>query len=292
MAVLDSARPADQRSGRTPITRYASKGCLYLILAVITVIMVTPLLWMLLSSFKPAAEIEALEIHLLPQEWTLRNYAGMAEVFNFPLYFRNSILIALLSVGSVTLVSSWMGFIFARFEFWGKRLVFMSLLATMIVPFTVTVIPLYLVIIRLGLQDTLWGLLLPGVVSPFGIFLMRQFIAEIPEELLDAARLDGCSDIRVYFQIILPLLRPPIAALSIFVFIGSWNDFLWPLIVLKSETWKPLSVGLALFADQYYIRTDLAMAAVTLSVIPVLIFYLILQRQFVRGISMTGLSGV
>jgi multiple sugar transport system permease protein len=273
-------------------SQLAGSGCLYAILVVVTIIMLTPLIWMALSSFKSMGEIEAIELQFFPQQWTLGNYSDMTQVFNFGLYFRNSLIIALLSVVLVCLVSSWMGFVFARFDFWGKKYVFMSFLATLMIPGTVTIIPLYVVILRLGLGDTLWGLILPGIVSPFGIFLMRQFIAEIPTDLLDAARIDGCSDFRIYFQIILPLIRPAIAALSIFVFIGSWDNFLWPLIVLSSETWKPLPLGLALFAEEYFTKTNLAMAGVTVSVIPVLIFYILLQRQFVRGISMTGLSGV
>ena len=254
--------------------------------------MATPLVWMVLSSFKSMGEIESVELTFFPEEWVLSNYAEMAEVFSVAQYYRNSILLAVISVIVVLFTSSWMGFVFAKFDFVGSRVLFVFILATMMIPQTVTLIPVYLIVYWLGMLDTIWGLFVPGAVSAFGIFLMRQFIATVPDDLLDAAKIDGCSDFRVYAQIVLPLIQPALAALAIFVFIGSWDSFLWPLVVLTRDTWRTLPLGLALFAEENYLRTNLSMAGATVSVVPVLIFYLIFQKQFVQGITMTGMAGV
>jgi len=182
------------------------------------------------------------------------------------------------------------GYVFAKFEFPGRNVIFLMILSTMMIPFAVTIIPLFLVIARIGWVDSHLALIIPGLYNAFGIFLMRQFTLGIPNELREAAIMDGCSEFRTYWSIILPQCKSALAALGIFTFMASWNDFLWPLIVLQSYKKFTLSVGLAMFSQQWWTNYGLSMAGATIAVIPVLIVFLIFQRQFIHGIVLTGLK--
>ena len=195
---------------------------------------------------------------------------------------------AVFRVFTTIFTSTLAGFIFAKYKFWGKDIIFGFILVQLMIPFQVVMIPGYLILVKLGLVDTLWGLVIPSMVDAFGIFLMRQFIEGIPNELMDAARIDGSSEFGIYWRIILPQLGPGIAALGIFTFMGTWNDYLWPLIVITTHEKRTLPLLLTWYNSQHGTRYDLTMAASILVLLPVLIVYAIFQRRFVRGITMTG----
>jgi multiple sugar transport system permease protein len=208
-------------------------------------------------------------------------------------YYRNSLTVSGLVTLSTLLTCSLAGYIFAKFDFFAKRVLFIVILATMMIPFQVIVIPIYIIFHSLKLLDSLWALIIPGLVSAYGIFLMRQFMKTIPSELIDAARIDGCSEFGIFWRVVIPLCKPALSALGIFTFMLSWDDFFWPLLVLQSEKNFTLPFGVYQFGSwmihgQY---TPLIMAIATMAMIPVLIVFLIGQRQFIEGITLTGLKG-
>jgi multiple sugar transport system permease protein len=258
-------------------------GCLFTLL---------PFVWMIGTSFKSSTEIIHLPPTLFPQNPTNQSYNTIFNDPNVPLarFYLNSIIVSACVVIMVLFTSSLVGFIFAKYRFWGKDFFFTIILATMMIPFQVLMIPAYLILVRLGLTDNLLGLIIPSMTSAFGIFLMRQFIESIPTELIDAARIDGCSEFGIYFQIILPQLGAALATLAIFQFMATWNDYLWPLIVITTTEKRTLPIMLSWYSTAIgrVSRYDLTMAASILVIFPVLIAYLIFQRWVVRGIALTG----
>jgi multiple sugar transport system permease protein len=203
-------------------------------------------------------------------------------------FYMNSIIVSIAIVFMVLFTSSLAGFVFAKYRFWGKDFFFTMILATMMIPFQVLMIPAYLILVKLGLVDNLMGLIVPSATSAFGIFLMRQFVESIPSELIDAARIDGSSEFGIYARIVLPQMGAALATLGIFQFMGTWNDYLWPLIVITSTEKRTLPIMLSWYSSQHGARADLTMAASILVIIPVLIAYFIFQRWVVRGIALTG----
>jgi len=245
---------------------------------------------MISTSFKVPSQIISYPPSLIPRPPTLRYYSRIFTELSFGTFFLNSGYISALTTLSTLFTSSLVGYVFAKFEFPGRNVIFLMILSTMMIPFAVTIIPLFLVIARIGWVDSHLALIIPGLYNAFGIFLMRQFTLGIPNELREAAIMDGCSEFRTYWSIILPQCKSALAALGIFTFMASWNDFLWPLIVLQSYKKFTLSVGLAMFSQQWWTNYGLSMAGATIAVIPVLIVFLIFQRQFIHGIVLTGLK--
>jgi multiple sugar transport system permease protein len=267
-----------------------SSGLIYLVLAIGAVVMLMPFYWTLITSIKIPSETITYPIVWIPSQITFTHFAKAWHA-NFPIYYRNSILVAAAVLVGNVLGSAMAGFIFAKYDFPLKNFLFYMVLATMMIPFAVLLIPLYYIVVQfLRLKDTLWAMIIPALISPFGIFLMRQFISTIPDELLDAARIDGASDTRTFWQIVLPLCTPALSALAIFHFIWIWNDFLWPLLVTDSDKSRTLPIGVVLFALPRWQQFNLIVAASVLVLLPLLIFYLIFQRAFVQGIVLTGLK--
>lgn len=256
--------------------------------------MVYPFVWLVLSSFKTGADIVRIPVTLLPETWTLSAYRMVTdpERVNLPRAYLNSIIVTTGTVVAVLFTSSLGGFVFARLDFPGRRVLFYFVLSTTMVPFLTLLIPLYIVMRELSLLNTLWGVWLPSIFSSFGIFLARQFIYGIPLDLYDAAKIDGSSDFGIYRNIILPLSRPLMSVLAIFTFLGSFNAYLWPLVVLNDEEKLVLPLILARMANRFG-GTDYqaVMAGSVLVSLPPLIIFLIFQRNFVRGIALTGLKG-
>jgi multiple sugar transport system permease protein len=249
-----------------------------------------PFLWMLSNSFKSSTEIVRLPPTLFPENPTLQSYRTIFTDPHVPLarFYLNSIIVTMSVTGLILFTSSLAGFVFAKYQFFGKNLLFTLTLATMMIPFQVVMIPLYLIISRLHLVDNLAGLIVPAGVSAFGIFLMRQFIESIPGELIDAARIDGASEIGIYGRVVLPQMGPALATLGIFQFMGTWNDYLWPLILITTTVRRTLPVMLTWYNSQHGSRYDLTMAASVLVILPILIVYFLFQRWIVRGIALTG----
>jgi multiple sugar transport system permease protein len=257
------------------------------------VITALPFLWMVLGSFKRTTEIFRVPPTLLPDVWIVRNYADLFTTRPFANWYANSLFIA----GSLTLLvlffSSLAGFGFGKYEFPGRAFLFNVLIASMIIPFGTILIPLYVYVNKMGLIDTYSALIVPFMAPAFGIFMMKQFMASIPSELLDSARIDGASEFDIYFRIVLPLLRPALGALTVFTFLGAWNNYLWPLVVLRDMVRYTLPVGLAtLRALQSGSKTEWGMilAGATLVTVPVVTIFVLMQRQFITGLTLGSIK--
>ncbi|MGH2557780.1 MAG: carbohydrate ABC transporter permease [Thermomicrobiales bacterium] len=251
--------------------------------------MVFPFVWMIASSLKHASDIYTLS--LVSDNPTLSNYREVLGDTEFVRWFGNSLLVAGITTVSVAFFDSLAGYTLARFNFPGRQVIFIMILSTLMVPTEMLVIPWYLMSIELHWADSYWGIMFPGVISAFGVFLMRQFFSTVPGELLDAARIDGFSEFGVFWKVALPLVKPAVAALCIFTFLGNWNAFLWPLIVTRSEEMRTLPVGIAFFSSEAGSAYHLIMTAAAMATIPVLVVFAIFQRQIIRGIALTGLKG-
>jgi len=250
--------------------------------------MVFPFVWMVSSSLKLPGDIYSLS--LIPPTFTLDNYRQVLEETEYIRWFINSLGIALVTTASVAFFDSLTGYALAKFQFPGKNIIFILILSTLMVPTEMLVIPWYVLAIDLHWTDSYWGIMFPGVISAFGVFLMRQFFSGVPNDLIDAARLDGFSEFRIFWKIAVPQVKPAIAALCIFTFLGNWNAYIWPLIVTRSEEMRTLPVGIAFFSSESGSSFHLIMAAAALATIPVLIVFLIFQRQIIKGIVLTGLK--
>jgi multiple sugar transport system permease protein len=244
---------------------------------------------MLATSLKGPREI--FELHFWPQVPTFDNFRQVLTTTQFPRWFLNSFVIAAVTTGSVAFFDSLTGYTLAKLRFPGRQVIFIVILSTLMIPTEMLVIPWYTMSVRLGWIDTYWGIMFPGLTSAFGVFLMRQFMTGVPDELLDAARIDGLSEFGLFARIALPLVRPALAALCIFTFLGNWNAFIWPLIVIQTPAMRTLPVGIALFSGEAGSAWHLIMAASSLAVLPVLAVFVILQRQIIEGVVLTGLRG-
>ncbi|MBA2595714.1 MAG: carbohydrate ABC transporter permease [Chloroflexia bacterium] len=273
--------------------RWLGNGLAWVALTLLGVFWMVPFLWMVSTSFKGIDEVYAFPPSFVPELLRWSNYVEAWQAVPFSRFFFNSLFVAAATTVAVVLTSSMAGYSFARLRYPGRDLLFLAYLATIMIPFPVLIIPLFILMRQLGLVDTLAGLILPAAFTAWGTFLMRQFMLTIPREIEEAARMDGASFWRIYLQIIMPLSRPVVATLGIFTFLGSWNDFLWPLIMISSGENKTLPLGLTMFQSQIPIKTpwQLVMAAATFSVLPVLIVFVLGQKYYVRGIATTGLKG-
>lgn len=264
---------------------------LYVVLTVGLLAMILPFVWMLVSSVKPEREIRQVPPTWLPETYTLDNYRELFDRLDFPTYFFNSTLVAVVvTVGNVVFCSM-LGYALAKLDFPGKRVLFVLVLGTLMVPGMVTFVPLFVLVSNMGLTNTYPGLILPFLVGPFGVFLMRQYFLGLPDELIQAARVDGAGELRIFWSIMLPLCGPALATLGILTFLGSWNNFLWPLVVAQTEDKYTLPVALALVSiGQNATQYGLLLAGAVVVVVPVLAIFLVLQRYFVQGIAMTGIK--
>ncbi|MBI3960422.1 MAG: carbohydrate ABC transporter permease [Chloroflexi bacterium] len=264
----------------------------YLFLSLGVAVMVTPFVWMLLTSFKPAPEL--VQFAFLPQNPTFDNYMRVMTTSSFGRWYVNSILVAVISTASVIFFDSLVGYTLNKFDFPGKNLIFIGILGTLMIPTEMLIIPWYTMSVDFGWHIGLaqyWGIAFPGVITATGIFLMRQFFDGVPSELLDAARIDGVNEFGIWWRIAMPLVKPAIAALAIFNFIGNWNAYLWPLIVANSREFYTLPVGLSFFRGESTTEWEKIMTAASLASIPLLFVFLLFQRQIIKGIALTGLKG-
>lgn len=248
-----------------------------------------PFFWMLTTSVKPLSQSRRYPPEALPSEMSFAAYRRLFEDLDFGRYLINTVVIVLISFVGLLLMAM-AGYGFAKFRFGGKRVMFALVLATMMIPVQVTMIPTYLMLNSISLTNTLVGIALPALVSGFGIFLFRQFMITIPDELLEAARIDGASEARVFRSIVLPLSRPIIAVQAVLAFIAGWNSFLWPLIIANDEEKYTLAVGLSLLNKQLSVNPPLQMAGASLMVVPIMIVFAIFSRHVVRGFTMSGLK--
>lgn len=253
---------------------------------------VVPFLWMFVGSLKPQAELLREPPTWLPESPTVSNYERLWERLDFPRYFWNSTFIAVLITLANLLFCSMVGYALAKLRFFGRDKLFLLVLGTLLVPGSVTLIPLFVLMSRLDLVDSPWAVILPAAAGPLGVFLMRQFMLAIPDDLLEAARVDGAGEFTIFWRIVLPLSTPALAALGIITFLPSWNALLWPLVVLTSQDNYTLPVALAIFSrGQFQADYGLLMAGSVVLVVPVIVVFMLLQRHFTQSVAMTGIKG-
>jgi multiple sugar transport system permease protein len=276
--------PAQRRQGRLPFSPW------HLLLAPVAAIMLVPLIWMVIVSLESRQQATSFPPVLIPSSVHFSNYADAWNAVPFAHFFVNSLLYSVATVAGNLLFCSLAAYAFARIRFFGRNVLFVVLLATLMVPFQVILIPTFLIVKKLGMVDTVGGLIMPNLCSAFGIFMLRQFFRTLPIELEEAARIDGTSRLGILFKIVLPLSLPALATLGIIQFMWSWNDFLWPLIIIDSQAHAPLQLGLSQLQSAHFTQWNLLMAGTVMSQIPMLAVFLLAQRWFVRSIAFTGIK--
>jgi multiple sugar transport system permease protein len=293
MTAAALAQPGDRSTVPPPRQHGRTLGRLlgYLLLILLAALMLFPFLWMVATSVTSDAQLFVTPPQLIPSPIEADNYGRVAELFPLERFLFNSILVAVVSTTLQVLTSALAAYAFARLRFRGRDALFVVYLATLMVPMQVTIVPLFIEMRYLGLVNTYPGLILPGIVSVFGTFLLRQAFLGLPRETEEAAFIDGAGHWTVFRRIVLPLSRPAIATFSIFAFMASWNAFLWPLVIVSSQDLMTLPVGLSNLHGQYSTAWNLVMAGATVSVIPILIVYVLAQRHVIRGVTLSGLKG-
>ena len=263
----------------------------YTLLVVAAIVMVVPFLWMISTSLKGTHEVYRVPPTLIPSELHWENFGHVLETVPFGRFYLNTILVTTIITVSQVVTAVLAAYVFARIQFPGRDVIFFLYLATLIVPTQVTMVPLFLIISRLGWIDTYQALTMPFLANAFAVFFLRQFFLTIPIELEEAARLDGCGRLRFLWQIMLPLSGPALATITLFIFLGFWDDYLWPLIVTNSTDMRTLAIGLRFFIDESGAQFHYMMAAALMAVFPIIIVFFIAQKQFIEGIALTGTKG-
>ena len=253
------------------------------------VLMITPLLFMFSTSLKTASQVY--DLRLIPAAPTFDNYIKVLSDGRFVRWFLNSTLVAVCVTLSNVFFDSLVGYTLAKFQFRGRYLIFIAILSTLMIPTEMLVIPWYLMSAQLGWIDSYWGIMFPGMMTAFGTFLMKQFFETVPDDFLEAARVDGLNEFTIWWKIAMPMVAPAISALAIFTFLGNWTAFFWPLIVTNSRELYTLPVGLSSFAVEQSIQWEMIMTGAALATIPTLLVFLVLQRYIVRGVMLAGLKG-
>jgi len=265
---------------------------IYITLCAIAVLMLFPLLWLLGTSLKsPTEDIFGFPPRLIPQSPTFNNFITAWETAPFGRYLFNSLLVAILTVILNLIFSSLAAYPLARLKFWGRDFIFALIISTIMIPFQIVMIPLYVLTVELGLRNTYLGLIFPSLATAFGIFLLRQAFLGVPKELEEAARMDGCTEIGIWWNVMIPAVRPALITLAIFTFIGSWSDFLWPLIVLDNPDYYTLPLGVARLAGTFSLDWRLIAAGSIISIAPVLILFLFVQRYIIPSEAGSGVKG-
>lgn len=261
----------------------------WLVLFMGGVLMIMPIVYMLSTSLKYPFEV--FNLNLIPKEPTLDNYRYVMQDSRFPTWFLNSFIVATITTVSNLFWDSLVGYTLCKFQFRGRYIVFIAILSTLMIPTEMLVIPWYLMSQQFGWLDSYWGIMFPGLMTAFGVFLMKQFFETVPDDFIEAARIDGLNEFQIWWTVALPLVKPALAALAIFVFLGNWTAFIWPLIVTNSQEMYTLPVGLTSFSVEQAVEWELIMTGAAISVLPTLIVFLIFQRFVIRGVVMAGLKG-
>lgn len=271
--------------------RRLSRAVMYSVVIAGAITMVAPYAWLVMNSLKETKDFGQHPYSIWPEPFSLEAYRRALTFGRFDVYLTNSLIYAVIGTAVQLLLDSLAAFAFARMRFRGRDFLFGALMTTMMLPGAVTLIPVYLIVVKLGLADTRMGVMLPGFANAFGIFMLRQFFLNIPADLEDAARIDGCTTFGVYWRIILPLARPALTTLGLFIFIGAWSDFLWPLVVLTDWDLYPVTVGLASFRNDAMIYWTSVFAASVIASVPLIGLMMVAQRHLIGGISLTGMKG-
>jgi alpha-1,4-digalacturonate transport system permease protein len=283
-----SANKWSSLSGKKPPSVGAVLRTTFLL--VMTFAILAPVLWFVLSSFKDATDLGARPPKILPSRWAFENYTEAFQMYNYMRYFMNSVIVTTVATVLTLLINSMAAYAFAKYNFRGRDGLFVMTLAMIMIPLQVILIPIYLVVSSLGLVNTYWGMIIPAAATPTGVFIIRQYMLTIPDELIEAARIDGAGEFRIFARIVLPLCRPALAVVAIFSILWRWNDFLWPLLIAQKEELYTLPVALALLNGQLVVPYNIVLAMSVMSIIPVLFMFVFMQRQIVQGIAQTGIK--
>ena len=280
-SVMESAR---QRERMTRVLLYA-------LLVIGAVLALVPMIWMVSASLMPSGEASSFPPQFFPSSPTLEHYTDLFTRLNLGRYLLNSAFVALVVTSASLIINAMAGYAFAKLRFRGRDRLFRLLSTGLVLPVQVAMLPLFLLLKNMGLINTYWGVIIPGLASIFGIFLVRQYALAIPDEMLDAARVDGASEFRIFWSIVIPGIMPILATLSIWTFLATWNDFMWPLIVLSDASHYTLPVALANLSGEHVQDTELMMAGSVLTVIPVMLVFLFLQRYYIQGVMAGSVKG-
>jgi len=259
-------------------------------LLALTFVVLAPVTWFILSSFKDIVDLSARPPKIFPTTWAFENYTQAFQMYDYMRYFMNSVFVTVVATILTLLINSMAAFAFAKYNFRGRDGLFVLTLAMIMIPLQVILIPMYLVVSSLGLVNTYWGMIIPAAATPTGVFVIRQYMLTIPDELIESARIDGAGEFRIYARIMLPLARPALAVIAIFSILWRWNDFLWPLLIAQTERLYTLPVALALLNGQLVVPYNVVLAMSVMSIIPVLFMFVFMQRQIIQGIAHTGLK--
>ena len=279
------------RSWRKAINILPQAALIYTLLAVLVIIMLGPYLYIFASSFKETYTLISIPPRLLPEKFVWDNYTYILNELPFSRWFFNTILVALVVTFGTVVIDALAAYAFAKKQFWGRDLLFGLMLATIMIPGALLLIPAFLITNQLGLLNSYGGLIIPSLANVLGVFLLRQFMQTLPEELEHAARIDGCSEFGVFWRIIMPLSTPALATLSIVVFTAQWNNLVWPLVVLNNKKLYTLPLGLALLRSEFQVNYGITSAAAFLSVVPLVIVFMFLQRYFLEGLTVGAIKG-
>jgi len=263
----------------------------YVISIVVALIFILPVIYIIFSAFKPSAELFSAHPTFIPKNWTLDNFTIALSKGNFLLYIFNTFLVAISSTVIAVIINTMAGYALSKFRFKGENVIMLLILSTIMLPLEVIMVPIFSVLRFFGLYNSLWALIIPPAATPTGIFLMRQYLLTIPDEVIQAARIDGASEWRIFWNIILPNAKPAIATLAIFSFMWRWNDYVWPLIAINSPKKYTLQLAIANFSGEFGIDYNSVIAMSALAMIPMIIVFLIFQRQFVQGTVESGMKG-
>jgi alpha-1,4-digalacturonate transport system permease protein len=263
----------------------------YAVLILLSLATLLPVLWVVLSSFKPQSELFRVPLTFIPQDWTLENYVSRLAAGNFPVYFSNTVFGAVVSTAITGLINLMAGYALAKYIFKGRDIIFTVMIATLMIPLQVIMIPIFLQLKSLGMLNSLWGIIIPPAATPTGVFLARQYLVTLPDSLIEAARIDGAREHTIFFRLILPMSKPIVATIAIFSFMWRWNDYLWPLIVITDNRKQTIQQALANFVGQLQINWSDLLAMTTIAIIPVIIVFLAFQRFFFSGIAAGSVKG-
>lgn len=263
----------------------------HIIVILLAIFCLFPVIWVCLSSFKPQSELFKIPMTLLPENWTLSNYVEALSHGSFVTYFSNTLFVAVVATVITVLINIMCGYALAKYIFPGRNLIFSIMIGTLMIPLQVIMIPIFLQLKRLGMLNTLWGVIIPPAATPTGIFLARQYMVNLPNSMIESARIDGAKEFFIFRTIIIPLSKPIIATIAIFSFMWRWNDYLWPLIVITDNDKQTLQQALANFVGQLQINWSNLLAMTTISIIPVIVVFLMFQRYFMSGITTGAVKG-
>lgn len=261
------------------------------VLIILAAATIFPVFWVVLSSFKPQSELFSNPMTFFPKTWTGQNYAVAVSQGNFARYFMNTVFVAVTSTVIAVLINTMAGYALAKYIFPGRNVIFGIMIATLMVPLQVIMIPIFIQLRNLGLLNSLWGIIIPPAATPTGVFLARQYMVNLSNSMIESARIDGAREGRIFFQIILPLSKPIAATITIFSFMWRWNDYLWPLIVISNNNLMTIQQALANFVGQLQINWSSLLAMTTISIIPVIVVFFIFQKFFMAGITTGSVKG-